>query len=86
MCTESRAEPEAPVPRQHQKSKLNSSWKPGTQAPPIPAVPAGAQENENQQLSCRDAKLLSGTLGTFLCKMKIKTIMILIYKPKCTVP
>lgn len=61
-------EPEGPTPSQQKKSKLNFSWRPETQAPPTPAVPVGAQENESQHLSSQDAKLLSGTFGTFLCK------------------
>ena len=78
-------EPEGPTPSQQKKGKLNSSWRPETQAPPTPAVPVGAQENESQRLSSQDAKLLSGTFGTFLCNMKVKIIIILIYKPRCTV-
>ena len=61
-------EPEGPTPSQQKKSKLNFSWRPETQAPPTPAVPVGAQENESQHLSSQDVKLLSGTFGTFLCK------------------
>lgn len=78
-------EPDAPTPSQQKKSKLNSSWSPETQSPPTPTVPVGAQENESQHLSRQDAKLLSGTFGTFLCNMNINIIIILIYKPGCTV-
>lgn len=85
ICTESRMEPGAPTPSQHKKSKLNSSWSPETQAPPTATVPVGTQENKSQHLSSQDAKLLSGTFGNFLCNMKVKIIIILVYKPRCTV-
>lgn len=72
---------------QPQQSKLQSAVvvrDPGPGAPPIPPLPVGSQESENQHFSCQDATLY-GTFGTFLCNMKIKKITILIYKPKCTV-
>lgn len=84
ILPESRTEPESSC-SQHKKSKLCGGRRASTWDTSHSLTSCWLPREWESTSLLQDAKLLYGTFGTILCNMRIKKIMILIYKPKCTV-